>query len=122
MNKRLYRIEEEIKREISDIINNELKDPRIKGLISITKVTVTKDLKHSKVYISILGNENDSVEAIKALKKGSGFIRREVSHRLSIRYTPEFEFIHDHSIEHGTYISELIEKTLHPKSEESNDD
>jgi ribosome-binding factor A len=122
MNNRLGRIEEEVKRELSDIINNDLKDPRIKGLISITKVSVSRDLKHSKVYISILGKENESGDVLKALKSGRGYIRREVSHRLNLRSTPEFEFIHDHSIEQGTYISELIEKTIHPKQEEDNNE
>lgn len=109
---RLDRISEEVKREVSNIIQNELKDPRLPALVSVTMVNVTKDLKYAKVYVSVLGNEEEKKNAISGLKSAAGFIRREVGHRVQMRYTPEIHFELDDSIEHGAYISKLINKTV----------
>lgn len=109
---RTNRIAEEMKREISEIIKNEVKDPRLPTLISVIAVNVTKDLRYAKVFVSVLGTEEEKVGAISALKSAAGFIRREVGHRMQIRYTPELHFELDTSIEHGVYMSQLIDKTL----------
>lgn len=108
---RTVRISEEMKREISVIIQNELKDPRLSKLISVTHVNVTKDLKYAKVHVSILGTEDEKKDAITGLKSAAGFIRREVGHRIQLRYTPEIHFELDNSIEQGAYISKLIDQT-----------
>lgn len=105
---RLDRISEEIKKEVSEIIRNELKDPRISSLCSIVSVDTTPDLKISKVYISILGDEHQKQESIKGLKNAAGFIRKELGNRLNLRYTPELVFEIDKSIEHGAHISKLL--------------
>ncbi|SHE63422.1 30S ribosome-binding factor RbfA [Clostridium fallax] len=106
------RINEEVKKEISDIIRNDIKDPRLTAMISITQVSVTKDLRYAKVFVSIFGkNEEEKENSFLALKKSSGFIRREIGHRINLRYTPEIIFELDNSIEHGMHIDALIEKT-----------
>ncbi len=109
---RTARISEEMKREISSIIQNELKDPRLSSLISVTNVNVTKDLRYAKVYVSVMGNEEEKKNSLEGLKSAAGFIRREVGHRIQLRYTPEVQFELDNSIEHGAYISKLIDETV----------
>lgn len=109
---RINRIAEEMKKEISNIIQNEVKDPRLPKLISVIAVNVTKDLKFAKVHISVFGNDEEKKNAISALKSAAGFIRREVGHRMQMRYTPELHFELDTSIEHGAYITKLINETV----------
>jgi ribosome-binding factor A len=108
-------ISEEMKKEISAIIQNELKDPRLPKMISVMSADVTKDLRYAKVFISVLGDETDKKNAIDGLKSAAGFIRREVGHRLQLRYTPELLFELDNSIERGVYITKLINDTIHGK-------
>lgn len=106
---RITRISEEVKREISNIIQNELKDPRLPSLVSIIDCQVTKDLGHAKVYVSVMGTEEEKKNAIKALKSAAGFIRRELGHKVQLRATPEIHFELDNSIEHGMYINKLLD-------------
>jgi ribosome-binding factor A len=112
---RTNRISEEMKKELSDIIHNELKDPRLPQMVSVVSVNVTRDLRYAKVYISVLGNDEQKKNAISGLKSAAGFIRRKVGHRMQIRYTPELQFELDNSIEHGVYISKLINETIKDK-------
>jgi len=107
---RIVRISEEVKKEISNIIHNEIKDPRLPSMVSIVACNVTKDLSHAKVYVSVLGNEDEKKNAISALKSASGFIRRELGHRVKLRATPELHFELDTSIEHGMYINKLLDE------------
>lgn len=109
---RTSRIAEEMKKEISSIIQNELKDPRLPEFISITAVNVTRDLRYAKVYISVLGTDEEKKNALQGLKSAAGFIRREVGRRIQIRYTPELQFELDDSIEHGIYMNKLINETI----------
>lgn len=106
-NSRINKINEEVKRELSAIIR-ELKDTRIPVMTSVVAVNVTPDLRWAKAYISVLGSEEEQKAAIEGLKSAAGFVRREIGHRLKLRYTPEFNFELDHSIEHGAYINKLI--------------
>lgn len=112
---RTDRISEEMKKEVSAIIQNELKDPRLPKIISVTTSEVTRDLRYAKVYISVLGDENDKKNAIQGLRSAAGFIRREIGQRLKLRYTPEILFELDNSIERGVYLNKLINDTLHEK-------
>jgi len=116
---RLDRISEEIKKEVSDIIRNELKDPRVSALCSVVLVHTTPDLKFAKIYISILGNESEKEETYKGLKSASGFIRKELSERLNLRYTPELVFEIDKSIEHGANISRILNEIKHKEEGEN---
>ncbi len=109
---RTSRIAAEIKKELGDIVLNHVKDPRIPALTSITSVNLARDQSHAKVYISLLGSEEEKRNALEGLKSASGFIRRELGQRIKIRLTPELNFELDDSIEHGIYISNLIDRTL----------
>lgn len=109
---RISRISEEIKREISNIIQNELKDPRLPKVVSITAVKVARDLKHAKIFVSVLGDDEEKKSALEGLKSAAGFIRREIGQKMQIRYIPELHFELDSSIEHGIYITKLIDETV----------
>lgn len=114
-NYRSGRINEEMKREISSIIRDDVRDPRITAMISVTNVDVTKDLKYAKVYVSIFGNEEAKSETLAALKSSAGFIRREVGHRINLRLTPEIIIQEDKSIDQGMHIDELLHKIKEQK-------
>lgn len=112
---RLGRIDEELKKEISNIINYELKNPNVTGLISVTKAKITPDLKYAKVYVSILNSKNIKT-TFTALKKSSGFIRTEIAKRINLRITPELVFVLDDSMEYGAKIDQIL-KEIMPKEE-----
>ncbi|MBN2984036.1 MULTISPECIES: 30S ribosome-binding factor RbfA [Cohnella] len=106
---RVGRVGEEIKREISTLIQTELKDPRI-GFITVTGVDVTNDLSLARVFLSILGSEEQKEASLHALGKAKGFLRSELGRRMRLRHTPEIEFRFDHSIEYGSHIESLLQK------------
>lgn len=108
-NRRNNRLSGEMKKVISEIIRSEVKDPRLSELVSVTDVHVTEDLKYAKVYISVYGDIDQSLEALKSAR---GFIRREVGKRIKMRLTPELLFEKDESIEKGIYMSSLINKVI----------
>lgn len=103
---RIDRVSEDIKREIIAIMR-ELKDPRIRGMLTVVKVDVTNDLSYAKVYVSAIEGIDTAKEAVKGLKSASGFIRRQIGDRLHLRKSPELQFIADDSIQKGI---ELFEK------------
>lgn len=107
---RVSRISGEFKKEISDIIKNEIKDPRIAEFTSVMSVDVTRDLRYAKVYISVLGDEKKKNDTLTGLRNAAGFARKEIGKRIRLRYTPEIIFELDESIEKGIYISKLIEE------------
>ena len=118
-NYRRGRINDEVKKELSQVLR-EVKDPRISdAFISITAVEVSGDLKFAKVYYSAM--MGDKKEVAKGLKSSAGFIRREIARRLNLRMTPEFSFYEDHSIEHGAHISKLL-NGIEISPEEEDDD
>ena len=109
---RTDRIEEEVKKVASKVISQELKDPRLTAMISVTAVKVTKDLRYAKVYVSIFAkNEEEKKTNLEALKSAEGFVRKEIGHRINLRYTPQIIFELDDSIDYGMHIDSLIEKT-----------
>ena len=95
------RINSEVQRELSKIIREELKDPRIGLMTSITDVEVAPDLKTCKVFVSILGSKKEQEDTMSGLKNAGGFIRRTLAKNLNLRNTPERFFLSDHSIEYG---------------------
>lgn len=105
---RIGRINEEIQRELAAQIRS-LKDPRVSGagMVSVTRVNTTPDLRYAQVYISALDKAREN-EALKGLKSAAGFLRRELGAALRLRYTPELQFTADDSIEHGAHILELL--------------
>lgn|SRR5690554_963339 len=114
---RAGRINEEMKKEISAIIMNGLKDPRITAMITITDVEVTSDLRYAKVYASIFGTEEQKEESLAGLKSSSGYIRREVGKKIQMRYVPELIIVVDDTIDRGMHIDELIRKANEKKDQ-----
>jgi ribosome-binding factor A len=112
------RLSGEMKRVISEIIRNDVKDPRISELMSITDVHVTEDLKYAKVFVSVYGDAGPTLEALKSAK---GFIRREVGKNIKMRITPELIFEKDDSIEKGIYMSSLINKVIAEEAEKGDE-
>ena len=104
---RLNRINEELKKEISNIISFELKNPDATGLISVTKVKITPDLKYAKVYVSMLNSKNNE-KTLEALKKSSGYIRSSIAKKINLRITPELVFEEDDSLEYGMKIDSIL--------------
>ena len=103
---RIVRINDDIKRELSELIPT-LKDPRVRGLISITRVDTTADLRYCKVYVSSL-DKGDETGMIRGLKSASGYLRRALAQRMTLRYTPELIFAPDDSIDQGAHILEML--------------
>jgi ribosome-binding factor A len=106
---RQQKVEELIRVEVSEIVHREMKDPRI-GFMSITQVEVTPDLRYAKVFISVLGDEEQKRDSIKALTSAAKFIRGELGKRIRMRVIPELDFRIDTSIEQGTRIFQLLQK------------
>ena len=105
---RIGRINEEIQRELSSLIRT-VKDPRVHGLVSITAVDTTPDLRYAKIFVSVL-DKSDVKEVVKGLRSAGGYLRRELGRSLQLRYTPELTFVADDSIAEVAHILELIEK------------
>ncbi|MBR5533637.1 MAG: 30S ribosome-binding factor RbfA [Ruminiclostridium sp.] len=103
---RIGRINEEIQRELASLLRT-VKDPRVHGLVTITRVETTPDLRFSKIYVSVL-DKSDVKEVVKGLKSAGGYLRRELGRALSLRYTPELVFQADDSIDRGTHILKLL--------------
>ena len=105
------RIAQQIKRELAEIIQrNEIKDDRIGGLVSITEVIVSGDLRNVKVFFSVFGEEAQRIGTLAALESASGFLRGEITRRLGIKYAPELVFKLDDSLEKGQKVLELLDK------------
>lgn len=108
-NNRMERIKEDIKRELASILR-EIKDPRLSPMTSVIAVEVTKDLKYAKVYVSVMGSEDEKTSSLQALKNATGFIKREIGSRLNLRGVPHPTFVIDRSIDYGAHINDLISK------------
>ena len=108
MNIKIERISSALKREISYVLANEVKDKDI-GFVTITACKVTSDLSFAKVYFTVF-DDSKKESTLKALKNASGFIRRELTDRVDIRHIPELQFVYDESIEYGKKIEDIIEK------------
>lgn len=106
---RIDKINEEVRRELANVIRD-LKDSRIPMMTSVVSVSVTNDLRYAKAYISVMGDEETQKKAMEGLKSAAGFVRREIGRKVDLRYTPEFIFELDKSIEHGAHIDELLKK------------
>lgn len=117
---RIGRINEEIQRELADLIRN-LKDPRVQTMLSITRVEATPDLRYAKVFVSVL-EEEKSKDAMKGLKSAAGWLRRELGSRLQLRYTPELVFTLDDSLKYGAHMYDLLSKLNISKDEDDGHD
>lgn len=104
------RINTEVQHELSKIIREEIKDPRINQMTSVVSAEVAPDLKSCKAYISVLGDEESQKSTLEGLQSAEGFIRRQLAQRINLRNTPEVRFIIDQSIEYGVNMSKLIDE------------
>jgi len=115
---RLNRVNEELKRELSTVINYELKNPNVTGMISVTRVKITPDFKYAKVYVSIL-NSNNIEKTMQGLKESSGFFRSRIAKDINLRITPELVFELDDSLEYGERIDSILKELKLNKNEEN---
>lgn len=119
------RINGEVQRELSKLISLELKDPRVNPMTSVVAVEVAPDLKHAKVYISVLGDEESKQNTYLGLKSATPFLRSQLAKNINLRNTPELTFIMDQSIEYGVNMSRLIDdvnKDILDREEENDTD
>jgi ribosome-binding factor A len=108
---RTHRVGEQIQRELAALIQCELKDPRL-GMISISAVSVSRDLGHAKVYVSVLGSEEQTAESMTVLKHAAGYLRHKLGKSLHMRVIPELHFFLDRSLEEGARIGALINRAI----------
>ena len=106
---RMGRVDEELKREISNVINFELENSKVTGMVSVTKVKVTPDLRYARVYVSIFNSKNKE-RTLEGLKESSGFIRSRVANTVNLRITPEIVFVYDDSEEQGARIDAILKR------------
>ena len=106
---RLNRINEELKKELSGVINYKIKNPNVTGMISVTRVKITPDFKYAKVYVSILNSKNID-KTMEGLKESSGFMRSELAKTVNLRITPELVFELDDSLEYGEKIDSILKE------------
>ena len=106
---RSERVAEEIRKDVATMLFGEIHDPRI-GFVTITKVQVSKDLRHAKVYFSIIGSDEEKEKTMEGLQSSSGYMRREIGKRLKLRYFPELTFKFDDSLEYASRIEKIIKE------------
>ena len=109
--RRVARVAEQVKREVSQMLLSGIKDDRVgAGMVSVTNVTVSGDLQHAKIYVSIYGTEEAKAETMEGLKAATGYVRSELGQRMRLRRTPEIRFVEDRSLEEGSQIISLIDR------------
>lgn len=116
-NTRISRVNDEIFKEISQIVRAELKDPRIGAMTSVVRVDTTQDLKYCKVYVSVLGDEAQKESVMKGLKNAGGFIRHLIAERVNLRITPELIFKLDESAEYAVHMEQLMRQISQDRKE-----
>lgn len=107
------RINSEVQREMSQIIREEIKDPRVHPMTSVMAAEVTPDLKFAKIFVSVLGSEEEKEKTMEGLKKSASFARTQLARRMNLRNTPEITFVLDNSIEYGVTMSKRIDEVNH---------
>ena len=107
------RIADQIQRELAELVRLELRDPRV-GMVTLTGVELSRDQSHAKVFFTILGSPSDIADALEGLQRAAGFLRSELSHRLTTRKVPELHFEYDESVERGMRLSKLIDEAVKP--------
>jgi len=103
-----------LRKIISELIQNGIKDPRI-GFVSVTKVKISKDLRHAKVFVNVLGNKREKEKTLKGLNSAVGFIRSQLRDKIRLRYNPEMFFVYDDSLDYGLHIEKLLKETKEDK-------
>ncbi|MHB1591357.1 MAG: 30S ribosome-binding factor RbfA [Sulfuricella sp.] len=108
---RTGRVAEQIQRELAELIQMEVKDPRV-GMVTLTGVEVTQDYAHAKVYFTTMKSAEQAPEAQAGLEHAAGFLRSQLAHRMKLRIMPQLHFIYDISVEHGVRLSQLIDEAV----------
>ncbi len=121
MSRRTEQVAEEIRRILGDLLVREVRDPRI-GMLTVTGVDVSPDLKHARVHVSVLGSEDDERLSMTALRKASGFLRTELGRRMALRHVPELRFQPDRSVQHAVHISKLLDEVIPPEQDGDNEE
>ena len=116
MTRRTDRVAEEIREEVARLVP-ELKDPRL-GFVTVTRVSVSPDLHHARVYVGVLGSEADRSRGLDSLKRAAGFVRREIGHRIRLRHVPEIQFVYDQGLDASDRIAQLLEETMPQRVDE----
>ena len=109
MSRRVDRVNELLRTEISNLLAREIKDPRLARVVSITEVVASSDLRSARVYVSVMGRETDRKAAMDGIRSAASFLRRELRERVNLRHTPHLTFVLDDSIEEGARVLRLIE-------------
>jgi len=117
MTRRTERLNHLIRQEITDLLQREAKDPRLSVMVSVTRVSVSPDLRYAKVFVSVLGTEEEKKGLLAGLHAAAGFLRRELSGRLSMRYTPELSFFYDDTMEQAGKVLQLIQQVNSSEAE-----
>jgi ribosome-binding factor A len=115
------RVNEQIRRELAELIRTELKDPRV-GMVSLTDVEVTPDYAHAKVFFTTLAGDEALAEVVVGLSKAAGFLRRELGRRIRIHTIPELHFVHDQSLQRGSSLSQLIDQAVSSHADDAEGD
>jgi len=110
--RRSDRVSGELLHEVSSIIRNDMKDPRLGAFVSLIKVALNNDLKRATIYVSVYGSEEDKKSTLEALKSGAGFVRSLIGKRMRIRFAPEINFVLDDSIEYSARINKKLKEVL----------
>ena len=118
MSRRTDRINGLLRQEISRLLSRNLNDPRLSGVVSITRVETSADLRVSRVYVSVLGSPDDKDSVLKGISSAGGFIRREMRDSLSLRYIPDLRFTLDESMEEAQHVQRLMDRLAPPPSAE----
>jgi ribosome-binding factor A len=114
---RMRRVDEAMRAVLSDAISMELKDPRV-GFITVTGVKTSPDLRHARVYVSVLGDDAERAASLDGLQAAQGFLQARVARSLRLKHTPALSFGYDESIDRGMRISELLDKAVPPREEQ----
>jgi ribosome-binding factor A len=109
LGRRAERLGHQIRVELAELISRGVKDPRV-GFATVTRVELTPDLHHARVYVSVLGNSEEQKNNIEGLSSAAGFLRHEIGHRLALRRAPELDFILDHGAEAGEKIERILQE------------
>ena len=111
------RVAEQIRMDVAQILQNDMKDPRL-ALVTCTRVDLTRDLRYAKIYVSVLAEGSEQEQTLKVLEGATRYVRRRLTERIGLRVSPEIRFIFDPSVEYGIRLEELIEKTKEQSPEE----
>jgi ribosome-binding factor A len=110
-NKRIARLNEQVRRELTFLLQRDVRDPRI-GIVTVTDVEVSPDLYHAKVFYSVMGSDEDRASAAEGLRAAAGFLRTEIARRMHTRRAPELHFTYDDTLQHALHIEKLLQEAL----------